>query len=278
MRFIKKQKYDPAQMQQLADLVRIYRDKGQPFDYEIIVDGLKVVRRTNDPDMFFLFENFVVAETKAVEILFYVGSSNVNERRVFTFIDDDEEVSEKALDGVELKTMLEEGLEKQKKQIEHDLLVKEHQKLQAEVDELKKEIDNLERANDELINSQSPLKGFLGELGSSFVESFVRRNPNLLKGIPGGEALAGLIENDNKRKERESNTPDAEVSFQPKNNDNASSLCEEDQAAITFVNQLKSQFSKAEFDKILLILQTLSDDKSKIELILNHVNIKQPQL
>jgi hypothetical protein len=67
MALISKQKYDPAQVQKLADLVRLYRDREQPFDYEIVVDGLKVVRRTSDPEMFFVFENFVSADTKNVE-------------------------------------------------------------------------------------------------------------------------------------------------------------------------------------------------------------------
>jgi hypothetical protein len=44
------------------------------------------------------------------------------------------------------------------------------------------------------------------------------------------------------------------------------SLSEDDQAAIQFVNQLKSQFSKEEFERVLHILQTLADDKSKIDL------------
>ena len=270
MALISKQKYDPAQVQKLADLVRLYRDREQPFDYEIIVDGLKVVRRTSDPEMFFLFENFVSADTKNVEIIFYNGNSNVNEKRMFTFIDDE---PEKGLSGIEIDNRIQEQVEKQKKEWEYDLIRKENKDLKDEVAELEKEVEQLEKANEELVNSQSPLKGFLGEVGSSFVESFIRRNPNMLKGIPGGEALAGLIDTDNKRKDQEDESPESEVTFKPKADSN--SLSDEDQAAITFVNQLKSQFTKQEFDKLLLILQTLADDKSKIDLILNHINIKQ---
>jgi hypothetical protein len=270
MALISKQKYDPAQVQKLADLVRLYRDREQPFDYEIIVDGLKVVRRTSDPEMFFIFENFVTADTKNVEIIFYSGNSNVNEKRMFTFIDEE---PEKGLSGVEVDTRIQEKVDQQKKEWEFEQLRKSNKELLEKIGELEKEVDELEKVNEELINGQSPLKGFLGEIGSSFVESFIRRNPNVIKGLPGGEALAGLIENDNKRKEQEDQSTESEVSFKPKTD--SSSLSEEDQAAITFVNQLKTQFTKPEFDKILLILQTLADDKSKIDLILNHVNIKQ---
>ncbi|HMV08139.1 MAG TPA: hypothetical protein PK325_01070 [Cyclobacteriaceae bacterium] len=270
MALISKQKYDPAQVQKLADLIRLYRDREQPFDYEIIVDGLKVVRRTSDPEMFFIFENFVTADTKNVEIIFYNGNSNVNEKRMFTFIDDE---PEKGLSGVEVDTRIQESREQLRKEFEHERIQKENKELRGKVEELEKEIEDLEKANEELINSQSPLKGFLGEIGSSFVESFIRRNPNVIKGLPGGEALAGLIETDNKRKENEEQAPDSEVNFKPKSE--SYSLTEDEKNAITFVNQLKTQFQREEFDKVLLILQTLADDKSKIDLILNHVNIKQ---
>jgi FtsZ-binding cell division protein ZapB len=267
MALISKQKYDPAQVQKLADLVRLYRDREQPFDYEIVVDGLKVVRRTSDPEMFFIFENFVSADTKNVEIIFYNGNSNVNEKRMFTFIDDE---PERGLSGVEVESRIEE---KVRREMEFDQLKRDNKDLNSKVEELKKEVDELEKANEELINSQSPLKGILGEVGSSFVESFIRRNPSVIKSLPGGEALAGLIETDNKQRQQEEQTSENEVSFKPKSE--SGQLSEDEKNAITFVNQLKTQFVREEFDKVLLILHTLADDKSKIDLILNHVNIKQ---
>ena len=92
--------------------------------------------------------------------------------------------------------------------------------------------------------------------------------------FPGGEALAGLLQANNEEPAEEQ-IPESEVSFKPKASSSNVSLSEEDQAAIQFVNQLKSQFSKEEFERVLHILQTLADDKSKIDLIINHVNIKQ---
>lgn len=270
MALINKQKYDPAQVQKLADLVRIYRDKGQPFDYEISVDGLKVVRRTDDPEMFFLFENFVTADTKAMEVIFYIGNSNVNEKRVFTFVD---ETEDKGLNGIEIEARIQDQLEKQKKEWQHDQLVQDNKKLKEEVEDLEKEVDRLEKAYEEISTNQSPLRGVIGEIGSSFLQSFIRNNPKVIQGLPGGEALMGLL-NDNTNKQDQNPVGESEVSFKAKSSD-TNSISEEDKAAITFVNQMKAQFSKDEFDKILLILQTLADDKSKIDLILNHVNIKQ---
>ena len=267
-----KERYDPKKVERLAEHLRLYQEKGQPIDFEIIVDGFKVVRRTNDPNMFSMYENFVDADSRSMEILLYAGSSNNNDKSIFFFGD----IPKEGLSGIEVDNRIREEVQLKLKEKEYDDLKKENEELQGEINDLEKEVEQLEKDKAAMEASQSPLKGFLGEVGSSFVESFIRRNPNIVKGIPGGEALAGLIDDDNKRKEREDqnqSTDETEVSFQPKSN-SSPSLSEEEQAAITFVNQLKSQFTKDEFDNVLLILQTLADDKSKIGLILNHVNLK----
>ncbi len=262
-----KERYDPNKVERLAEHLRLYQEKGQPIDFEIIVDGFKVVRRTNDPNMFSMYENFVDADTRSMEILLYTGTSNNNDKRIFFFGD----VPKEGLSGVEVNNLVKEEVQQKLREKEYDDLKVENEKLQGEIKDLEKEVEQLEKDKAEMEASQSPLKGFLGEIGSSFVESFIRRNPNIVKSIPGGEALAGLIEKDNKRKDKEEqsqSTEETEVSFQPKGN-NGASLSEEEQAAITFVNQLNTQFTKDEFDNVLLILQILADDKGKIELILN---------
>jgi hypothetical protein len=268
-----KEKYDPKKVERLEEHLRLYYDKGQPIDFEIVVDGFKVVRRTNDPNMFAMYENFVDADTKSIEILLYTGSSNNNDKRIFYF----GETPKEGLSGVEVEAKIKEGVNQELRERDYEALEKEHQKSLSDIKKLNEEIEELEKEIEALEASQSPLKGVLGEVGASLIESFIRRNPSIIKSIPGGEALAGLIETDNKQREHGEKNPsqEPEVSFQSKSNSTGASLSEEDQNAITFVHQLKAQFSKEEFDKILLILQTLAEDKSKIALIINHVNIKQ---
>lgn len=275
MALISKQKYDQAKIEKLAEYLRLYHQKGQPIDYEVIIDGLRVVRRTNDPELFSLHEAFITGDTRTLEVLFYTGASNNNERHMFTLSD---EPKAEGLSGIEIekhiKDQVSEQVELQKKEMQHNAIQEENRELKQEVEDLEKEVERLESENKKLFESQSPLKGFFGEVGSSLVESFIRRNPSLMKTIPGGEALSGLIENDSRKREEEDQSSEASVSFQPKSDQR---LTQDEQSAIAFVEQLKTQFAKSEFENILLILQTLADDKSKIELIMNHVNIKRPE-
>lgn len=262
-----KERYEPSKIQRLVDYLKLYRERGQPIDYEVIVDGFKVVRRTNDPEMFNLFESYVDADAKSMEVLLYTGSSNNNDKRIFFF---GEASSKEGLSGLEIDNRIDEQVQRKLKEKEYDSLKQENDELRKEVQELEQDIEQLQKEKAELEASQSPLKGILGELGSSFVESFIRRNPQIMRGIPGGEALAGLIESDNQRRAvDEHSNEEAQVNFRPKVS--GVTMSEEDKGAITFVNQLKAQFTKEEFNSVLVILQSLADDKEQIETVLELV-------
>jgi FtsZ-binding cell division protein ZapB len=262
-----KEKYEQKKIDNLLHYLRLYHDKGQPIDFEILVDGFKAVRRTSDPDMFTMFENFVTAETRSIEVLLFTGSSNNNEKRIFYFGEQQKE----GLSGMDVKSIVDEEVQRKLREKEFDELKYENKNLKQHIADLESEVDELEKQNARLEMKQSPLNSLLGDVGSSLVESFVKRNPKLMAAFPGGEALAGLLQSSNEEASEET-TPDSEVSFKPKVTTSAPTPSEEDEAAVQFVNQLKSQFNKEEFERVLHILQMLADDKSKIELILNHVN------
>jgi hypothetical protein len=268
-----KEKYEQRKIDNLIQYLRLYHQKDQPIDYEILVDGFKAVRRTNDPDMFSMFENFVTADTRSIEVLLFTGSSNNNEKRIFYFGDAPKE-KEDGLNGIEVKSLVDEEVNRKLQAKEFQTLKEENNNLKQHIADLESEVDELEKYNARLEAKQSPLNNFIGDFGSSLVESFIKRNPKLMSTIPGGETLAGLLQADHSDSETEV-VQESEVSFRPKTNTSSAQTSEEDHAAIQFVNQLKAQFTKPEFDNVLIILQTLADDKSKISLILNHVNIKQ---
>lgn len=263
-----KERYEPRKIERLQEHLRLYYERGQAIDYEIIVDGFKVVRRTSDPEMFSLFERYVDADTKNMEVLLYTGASNNNDKRIFYF--GDAPTSKEGLNGLDLDNRIDEQVQRKLKDKEYEDLKRENDELREEVQELERDVEQLQKEKADLEAGQSPLKGILGELGSSFVESFIRRNPQIMRGIPGGEALAGLIEGDNQRGAvEEQSHEETQVNFHPKVQGLTTS--EDDQAAITFVNQLKAQFAKDEFNSVLVILQSLADDKEQIEMVLKSV-------
>jgi FtsZ-binding cell division protein ZapB len=275
MGLIAKEKYEQRKVDRLADHLKIYYEKGQPIDFEIIVDGFKVVRRTSDIGMFGMYENYVDADTKSIEFLFYSGNSNSNDKHIFLL--SDVSVKPASLDGINVEEEIKSGVNQKLRDIDFEKLQGENKELEAEVKELEKEVDRLEKENEILQASKSPLNGVLGNLGSSLIESFIKRNPKIMATIPGGEALAGLLDSDPSTVAEV--TEDAEVSFKPKSqgeNQNIaqSPLSEEERYALIFVGQLKAQFTKVEFDKIRLILDALADDKQRFDIVFEHLNIQ----
>lgn len=280
MGIIGKQKYAQEKVDKLYDYLNTYFEKGMPIDYEVLVDGFKAVRRTNDPKMFYMFESFVNSDSRSIEVLFYTGTSNNNDKHIFTFSDEPKE--QQGLSGIEVDQRIQEGIEREKRNWEFESLKKENKELRETIEELEEEIDQLEEEKEVLTKNQSPMKSLLGEVGSSFVESMIRRNPKIVAKLPGGEALAGLIEEDNREKEIEAhNTVDAEVSFTPKQEAPAPEtksefyLSEEDQQAITFVNQLKNTFEKEEFEELMEIIQIMAQNKESIKEVNEYLKNQQ---
>jgi hypothetical protein len=268
MGLIAKEKYDQRKVDRLLDHLKIYFDKGRPIDFEIIVDGFKVVRRTSDIEMFSLYENHVDADTKSIEILLYSGTSNSNDKHIFYFGNAPKE----SLNGLDVDDEIENGVNQRLREQEFVKLQDKNKELEDEVKELEKEVSRLEKANEQLEESRSPLHGMLGSIGSSMVEAFIKRNPKIMASIPGGPALAGLLDDSIPAPPAE----DVEVSFKPKSSDSnaGQGLSADDQQAIHFVHQLKSVFNKDEFDKITIILQSIAEDKSRFDAVYKTLNIQ----
>jgi hypothetical protein len=268
MGLIAKEKYDQRKIDRLLDHLKIYFEKGRPIDFEIIVDGFKVVRRTSDIDMFPLYENHVDGDTKNLEILLYSGTSNSNDKHIFYLGN----VPKESLNGIDVEDQIESGVNQRLREQEFAKLQDKNKELEEEIKDLEKEVTRLEKANETLEASQSPMNSVLGNLGSSLVEAFIKRNPKIMASIPGGSALAGLLD--------ESVPPppaeDVEVSFKPKSEEHSKpeGMSKADQEAIAFVNQIKEAFNAEEFEKISLIHQSLATDKSRFTVVLRALNIQ----
>jgi hypothetical protein len=272
MAIIAKEKFSQGKMDKLREYLKMYYDLGQPIEYEILVDGFKAVRRTGNPELFSLYENFVNSATKGIEVLFFTGTSNNNDKHIFNFGEEAEK--EKGLSGLEVDTRIQEGIEKEKKSWEFEQIKERNKELEGEVKELETEVEKLETELTQIRSSESPLKGVFGEIGSVLVESFIRRNPQILANLPGGTALAGIIEEDNKRlqkAEAKEPEPEMQVSFRASDED---AKDKEAQEAHGFVKYLKGRFLKEAFTKLMEVVELLADRQDKLDTVINQLKGK----
>jgi hypothetical protein len=265
MAILPQEKYSDDKIEKLLGFLQKNFERGEPIQYEILVDRLKVVKRTSNPDQFKDFEDFVDGNTKSIEIIFYQGSSAHYDKRIFCF---GEERKEQGLSGIEVETKIQEGISREIEKREIRDLKDKNKELKDEVAELESEVEKLEKFIEDAKAQESPLKGFLGEIGSTMVESFIRRNPQMLASIPGGQALAGFIEADNKRiQQGEPSEPEMEVSFRASEKKNSSEAKE----ALGFINYLKEKLNKDQFEKLMEIIRILCESGEKIDSVLNQL-------
>ena len=257
----KNQKYSEDKMNKHLEYLKMYEAEGEPLDYEIQIDGMKAIRRTSNTNRFPLFENFIHEDTQKVELFIFQGTSNHNDKYIYYLKDAPQE--DQSLGDIDHR--IEEKVKEAERKWQFSQLQDRNIALEKEVKDLESEIATLEKENEAIIGKQSPLKGLLGEVGASFFESFIRNNPQIASRIPGGQALAGLLD-----KDMQSDTiEETEASFKPR----ASNA--EEEGLLTFAKELRQSFPPQEFAIVLDILQKLAENKSQIQPTLNFLTHEQ---
>ena len=281
------QKYTSDRLQKLRDYLQTYIDIGEPIDYEILVDGLKVVKRTKNTAMFDLYQNFVDGDSRGMEVLLYNGTSNHHDKFVYFFKEDPTIVvaplpSMNGLGEVEVDERISKALVTEKRNWEFELMKVENARLQEEVSDLEIEVEELQEAI-ALFNAENtaakdaaPMKNMLGIVGSTLVENLLK-NPKIVSAVPG---LAGLLDDPTQEKEEEH--ADAQVSFTSETPETTSpapakTISAEDQKAIDYIEQLKSVLKQEEFHTVMHIVGIMVNDIPKINDVLNFLTTKSDE-
>jgi hypothetical protein len=258
------EKYSEQKIDNLYNFLQNSKEQGESEDYEIFVDAFKVVKRTNDLARFESYSNFIQPETKTVTIVIYDGTSPRNTKHIFTIKED----NTNGLSGVDVDTRIEEKLRSEKEKWETDLLKKENEKLKTELSEAEAYIEELEENAEKAKDKKFRMGDVnVGEFASVMLEGFVRRNPQLLTKLPGGEALAGVIEQDNAEREKAllDKSPEPEVSFKKKESASEPTMSEEDKNYLDFIKSLKDKFDHEQMTSVMLILDVLAKSPNDID-------------
>lgn len=174
------EKYSTSRINMIYQMLRNEAEQGQPKEYDISVDELKVISRSNDPERFFQHEDFVQPETRNITICLYDGSSRRCTRYVLLM--KEEPVAKNALDGIE--HTINEKLQQERRQWEYEQLRTENQ-------ELKQQIEDAEEYQDGLLQTIKQLEEQKGTTSSRITETILNlagmyfaKNPQVLNGIP----------------------------------------------------------------------------------------------
>lgn len=279
--------YDALKIEKLKQSLQKQSDLGKPQYFEIYVDGLKAVPKTNDMNEFDNFENFMLEDTEKIRILVYTTSavSPRNDQFTYRLKKQKEETPivpvTNTLNGVDIEARIDEKMKQQRQQWEHELLKKELDQTKKQLKESEEYAEKLEGEILDLRSKKSHLGNVnLGEVASVALEGIVRRNPHWLTSIPGGEGLAGIIEADTREKQKgllKSSEPEPEITFKKKEEtpvQDAVVLSEEDKAYIQFMRGIAEAFDETEITLLTHIIQKLEEDTTQLRPVAELLNVK----
>ncbi len=273
--------FDQQKVDRLKNHLVAMAEKGKAKHYEIFVDGLKAVTKTDEPSEFDGYEDYMTIDTEQIRIIIYNSSSSPrNDQYVFMVkARNRDEANNIGLNGFEVKShsknSLSEWRQKQtlktSEQMEIAALKRENAELRQELQETEEYADQLAAAVEAAKANGNKIGGVhWGDVVSVALEGLVRRNTHLIAQIPAVSGLAGLIEKDNNR--IESPQENAEVSFKKKEtstnanaSNNAPALTDEEKQFIGLFRELEKLFTEDEMGQVMQILDALSKDKTQLQ-------------
>lgn len=262
------EKYDQHKIDRLKHFLADMREKGQVRPFEIFVDGLKVVPKTDDPKEFDNYEYYMNEDTEKIRILIYYSMTSPRNDQYCFFLSRSH--VEKSLNGLgELDGIIQEKL--QARDREHEM-----RKMKEDLEAIKKQLEEAEEYAEELErelelardNKHKLGKLDLVELGSFVLERVAAKNAAALEKF----GLAGLVQPQVGPTETAETT---QASFTKKN--------EEPQAGnpelmqyLPWLQQLDAAFGQPDLKIVMEVLRQFTEDPSRLQTVADLLNIEIP--
>jgi hypothetical protein len=180
--------YSFERIEELYEHLVFRAQSGQPIDYEIRIDHLVVVQRTNDPERFHEFEPQLRDTTRELYVVLFKGTSRKSDKHCFVL----QEIAEPQ----SFQQQLEEAIRREKEAL---LIRLEMEYLRKKVKSQKRTIKDLKRTIEQHGASGEGIANVLKELSSSpMVKDLLKgKSPNTdtaaLGALP-NEEIVSVIE------------------------------------------------------------------------------------
>lgn len=253
---VKKEKFDPSRIQMLKDYLTDQQHDGCPRPFEIFVDELRVVMRTEELSRFDNYEKYLRPDTGYILIKLYYNSSPNNDQYFFYLREDAGEGG--GLNGLE--KIVTQRLNDRDKDYQISRLTEELEKIKADLEQAEEYSEELEAKIEELKNQKHGIgKINVGELAVSTLEALVQRNPKWLNNTTVGKTLAGLVAGDPSKAEPET---EAEAAFKKKTDQ--PEMNENEQVILELIRNLEKTMDESQLRLTALIIQKLSAEPQQV--------------
>ncbi|MCC7302786.1 MAG: hypothetical protein IT233_09100 [Bacteroidia bacterium] len=254
--------YEPSRLETIKRVLENEQRRGSPRFYEIWVDGVKVVEKTDNPEEFSKYEEFIFADTQKVTVNLFTSSqtsSHIVSRHHFTFGEEEKSSRDESLRGFglgEIEARINEKVSLERERWDCEQVKKDLGSTKDKLREAEEYIGQLQDVIDETKKKLTDANG-MGEIASVIKDLAL---PHLLGKKPEEKTLSG------------NEKPKEEASFKMKSSEEEA-LPEADKAFMEFGRKLRETFNRDEFDMVLLVIDEFMKDKTNIKPVTELLNI-----
>lgn len=259
-------KFDQHKIDSLKRYLQREAEKGRKKDYEIMIDGFRVVSRTDDISEFDDYEQEIKGDTRNISILIFDGpGTNRNTRYSFSLQGDTSNRSNGSLNGLgDIEQVITDKLAEREKEYETQRLKEQLKDTKVQLTEAEEYAETLERRIKEMEAQRFTNTVSIGEVAGLVLKSLVKQN---IARIPGGQALAGLLGADQPAELPQPTEPASDqVSFE-KQPDSAV-MDEQTRNRLSLIEQMQERFNEQQMIGVFSILDLLTAAPDKIDMVL----------
>lgn len=257
------EKYDQLKIDKLKHFLTEMAAKGQVRPYEIFVDGLKVVPKTEDVKEFENYEYYINEDTEKIRILIYYSLTSPRNDQYCYYIQQTK--AGKPLNGLgDLDGIIQEKLEARDREHEVRLMKQELEETKKQLEEAEEYSEELERQLEDARSNKHKLgKLDLVELGSAVLERMATKNAAALEKM----GLAGLVvapPADSASME----TTTASFEKQPEEGKSPTA------GYLALLQQLDAVFEEAELETVMQVIRKFAEEPSHLQTVAGLLNIE----
>lgn len=266
------EKYSLPRIERIKHYLESCAEKGRSRFYEIYVDNLKAVDKTDDTQVFDEYQVYVDENTQMVKIVIYTSTENSPRNDKFIFTLNQAAGKQESLNGAEVETRISNAIQQERERnqlsgLQKELEVKQQELAEAE-EYIEKLEENLEGAQKELVELKER-KVTLSEMSAGKVagyltEYLVQNHPAIAKKIPGISTLSGFLTG-NEGADNESNSAEPAASFSKKAGMNGVEKDPSDAIKLQLFSQMEKAFSEEQLKQVVEIIHGLMYQPEMIE-------------
>jgi hypothetical protein len=278
---IQHEKYEPNKLEAIFRSIEIASKGNHEQHYEIILDNLKIVPRTTDPEKFNSFSEYVTQDSEYLTVYVYYGNSKQHDTYFFYFkgVPAHKAKAHSLSGSINIDEWEKQQRDKILKELHYERLEKENDELKTKLEESEEKYSTQQQYWENIKNGKL---GSYGEIGSAILISLLG-NPNIKKMFPALNMLGNIAQPE--QDTTLGNMPQEEATFTRKGEENKepttstnNQLSEEDQNYLKFLRDVSERLNDIQLDCMINIISLLTNNpvalKSTHKHIQNFLNCK----